>query len=129
MTILEHDPALYELIATCLRGDYVSSLRDQPTGAMLAGLARSLESSQVGELHTCGGDCRSFKTTYEPPIGTRTYAIRFHVLGELHAYCDAEGNITRIQYLAGGPSPSTKLQVVTPEGFRRRAYAGETLPK
>ena len=122
MTILEHDPALYDLIATCLQGDYVSPARDQPTDAMLAGLARSLESSQVGELHNCGNDCRSFKTTYEPPIGTRTYAIRFHVLDELSIHCDAEGNISRIEYLVDEASPTTKLYVRTPEGFERHAH-------
>jgi hypothetical protein len=122
MTILEHDPALYELIATCLQGDYVSPARDQPTGPMLAGLARSLESSQVGELHKCGGECRSFATTYQPPIGTRTYAIRFHVLDELSIHCDVDGNISRVEYLVGEPSPSAKLYVRTPKGFERRPY-------
>ena len=92
---------------------------------MLAGLARSLESSQVGELHRCGGECRSFKTTYEPPIGARMYAIRFHVLGELSIHCDAEGTISRIEYLVDEPGSSTKSYGLTDEGFERRAYAGE----
>jgi hypothetical protein len=123
MTILEHDPVLYELIATCLSGDYVSPLRDQPTDAMLAGLARSLESSQVGELHACGNECRSFRTTYEPPPGTQMFAIRFHVAGELSVHCDAAGSIWRIEYLVDELSPSTKLYVATPEGFERRPIA------
>jgi hypothetical protein len=126
MTILEHDPELYRLIATCLSGDYVSAARDQPSNAMLAGLARSLQSSQVGELHSCGGSCRSFRTTCEPAPGVPRFAIRFHVAGELSIHCDAEGNIWRIEYLADEMSPSTKLYVATPDGFERRGFAGET---
>ena len=94
---------------------------------MLAGLARSLETSEVGELHGCGDDdCRSFRTTYEPPPGVRRFAIRFHVVGELSIECDAEGNICDIEYLAGEANPPSKLYVATLDGFERRPFAGET---
>jgi hypothetical protein len=120
MTIPEHDPDLYALATHCLRGDFVSLARDQPDTNMLEGMLRSLDTAQVGELHACGGNCRSFQTAVKRPDAGKLFTIRFHVHGELSITCDADGTIYRIERLLDQESKATTCYMLTARGWVSR---------
>jgi len=96
--IYEFDLRLYGVLRRCLAGDYVSSVLDDLTPAMRAGLLQSLPDVQVGELHGCGDEgCRSFRTIVVPVAGERLFRVRFLVNGELIVTCDARGTLFNVQ--------------------------------
>lgn len=100
MKIREHDLRLYGLLRRCLRGNYVSGLRDELTPEMRRGMLTSLRTTEVGKQCDCGeADCRSFSMLAGPSRPGELFTIRFNVDGELHVTCDAQGTIYKVQWL------------------------------
>ena len=100
MKIREYDVRLYGLLRRCLRGNYVSGLRDALTPEMRTGMLTSLRTAEVGKQCDCGeADCRSFSTLAGPSCSGELFTIRFNVVGELHVTCDAQGTIHQVQWL------------------------------
>ena len=126
MKLWEFDLQLYGLLKKCLRGDYVSPLRDALTPDMRAGMLQMLRTVEVGERCGCGSaDCRSFSTRPTPSGDDRRFAVRFHVHGELHVTCDARGVIYHVKYLPDpAPSREATCHALTGDGWSPRPVAG-----
>lgn len=102
MKIREYELRLYGLLRRCLRGNYVSGLRDTLTPEMRTGMLTSLRTAEVGKRCNCGEpDCRSFSTLAGASSSGELFTIRFNVDGELHVTCDAHGAIHKVQWLRG----------------------------
>ena len=100
MKIREYDLRLYGLLRRCLRGNYVSGLRDALTPEMRTGMLTSLRTTEVGTRCDCGETyCRSFSTLPGALSSGELFTIRFNVDGELHVTCDAQGTIHHVQWL------------------------------
>jgi hypothetical protein len=124
--ISAYDLRLHSLLRRCLRGDYVSPARDALTPAMRAGMLQSLPTTLVGERCRCrDAICRSFKTQTRPNDGIGLFTVRFHVNGELHVTCDAQGTIFEVEWLRDEArvERSTKCYALTAEGWEERGIA------
>jgi hypothetical protein len=103
MKIRDYDLRLYGLLRRCLRGNYVSALRDALTLEMRAGMLTSLRTTEVGTRCDCGeAFCRSFGMLTGPSSSGELFTIRFDVDGELQVTCDSHGTIHRVEWLRDG---------------------------
>ena len=100
MKIRQYDLRLYGLLRRCLRGNYVSGLRDALTPEMRRGMLTSLRTTEIGKQCDCGeAFCRSFSTLAGSSSCGELFTVRFNVDGELHVTCDAQGTIHHVQWL------------------------------
>ena len=107
MTIREYDARLYRQLQMCLEGQYVATGADEATPAMLAGLRRSLDASNVDRSCDCGDpSCRSFRVA-GANISRASFRLRFRVYGELSVVCSPDGDLQHVEWLPEPPRGET----------------------